>query len=133
MSPARDERPLLDLTEREFVERVAEHFTPGPMDAAQRIAFDEALRARLQRSPSRWLLVPAMAVAAALAWFAWMPPFGAGLLQNEEDPGGALNRSWESELFLSSDLSASEDLDDSDALPSEYQAIASAFFDGGAR
>jgi hypothetical protein len=130
MNSPPDERPLLDPTESEFVERVAEHFTPGPMNAAQRVAFDEALSARLQRSPRRWLLVPALGVAAALAWFVMTLPFGPDRLEGEEGPGAALARSWETELFLSSDLSASEDLDDGDALPSEYQAIASAFFDG---
>jgi hypothetical protein len=37
---------------------------------------------------------------------------------------------WEDELFLSSDLSAREDRNESEALPEDYLAIASAFLDG---
>jgi hypothetical protein len=37
---------------------------------------------------------------------------------------------WESELFLSSDVSPLDDRDDSEALPDDYLAIASLFMDG---
>ena len=130
MKSSGDERPPLESADREFVDRLAENFAPRPMSAAERVGFDEALTARLRQPPRRWLLVPALGAAAALMWLASTLPFGADLLEGEEGSGAALVQSWESELFLSSDLSASEDLDESDALPDEYLAIASAFLDG---
>ena len=132
MTSPRDERPVLEGAEKEFVERLAREYAPPPMTAAERVAFDEAVRARLERPERRLLLVPAIgaAAAAALLCFVLFDSSGPIRLPGEEERGAVVASPWEDELFLSSDLSASEDRDESEALPEDYLAIASAFLDG---
>ena len=132
MTSPRDERPPLDGAEEEFVDRLAAAYAPAPMSAAERVAFDETIRARLERPRWRPLLVPAIgaAAAAALVWFVFsqtivpIPPPG------EEESAALVASSWEDELFLSSDLSASEGREESETLPDDYLAIASVFLGG---
>lgn len=129
-APGTDERGT-DALEQGFVDQIAAHYAPRPWSSEQRARFDAALRARIERAAQRrpalrgWL-VPALAAvaAAALVWFR----FSTAPEQDEPDPLAASG--WESELFLSSDVSTFEDLDDSEALPDDYVAIASLFLDG---
>jgi hypothetical protein len=132
MTTPRDERPPLDGAEEEFVDRLAEVYAPAPMTAAERAAFDAAIRARLERPERRPVLIPVIgaAAAAALVWFVLTQPIGPIGSPGEEESGAAVAGSWEDELFLSSDLSASEDRDESESLPEDYLAIASVFVDG---
>ena len=132
MTSPRDERPVLDGAEKEFVDRLAREYAPPPMTAAERVAFDEAVRARLERPERRPLLVPAIAAAAAAAalWFVLFDSTGPIRLPGEEESGAVVASSWEDEVFLSSDLSASEDRDESETLPQDYLAIAGVFLGG---
>lgn len=131
MTSPRDERPVLDGAEKEFVERLDREYAPPPMSAAERAAFDEAVRARLERPERPHLLVPAIAAAAAAAalCFVLLDSTGPIRLQGEEENGAVVANSWEDELFLSSDLSA-EDRDESETLPQDYLAIAGVFLGG---
>ncbi|UCE85616.1 MAG: hypothetical protein JSU66_14980 [Deltaproteobacteria bacterium] len=123
-----DGRPRLGREEQAFVERLGTHYAPTPRTPAERVAFDEALSARVERPRRGRLLVAtaAAAAAAALFWFVAVPSSGP--------PGngaaGAVAARWETELFLSSDLSAAAARDEGAMLPEEYQAIALAFLDG---
>ena len=131
MTSPGDERAPLEGAAEEFVDRLAAAYAPEPLTAAERVALDRGIRARLERG-RRWpLLVPAIAAgaAAALLWFVVSDPTGPVRLPGEEQPGTLVASTWEDELFLSSDLSASEDRAESEALPEEYLAIASAFLD----
>jgi hypothetical protein len=127
MTAPRDERPPLDGADKEFVERLASSYAPTPMTGARRAAFDDAVRPR--RRP---VLIPAIgaAAAAALAWVVLSPSIGPMRLPGGEDSGPVAASFWEDELFLSSDLSASEDREESATLPEDYLAIAGAFLDG---
>jgi hypothetical protein len=132
MTAPRDERPSLDGADKEFVERLASNYAPAPMTAARRAAFDEAIRARLERPRRRPVLIQAIgaAAAAALAWVVLSHSIGPMRLPGGEESGAVVASSWEDELFLSSDLSASEDRDESATLPEDYLAIAGAFLGG---
>jgi len=132
MTSPRDERPPLEGAEEEFVERLAAAYAPAPMSAAQRAAFDEGIRARLERPWRRPLLMPAIGAAAAgaLVWLVISQTIGPTPLPGQEHSAAVLASSWEDELFLSSDLSASEDREESETLPDDYLAIASVFLGG---
>jgi hypothetical protein len=132
MTSPRDERPPLDGAEEEFVERLAAAYAPAPMTAPERAAFDEAIRTRLERPWRRPLLIPAIgaAAAAALVWLVFSQTRGPVPLSGEEGAAAVLAGSWEDELFLSSDLSASEGRGESETLPDDYLAIASVFLGG---
>jgi hypothetical protein len=128
MTHPEDGRPRLDDEEREFVERVARHYGPTSMTPAEQVAFDAGLRARLERPHRRPLLVPALATVAAaglvlLTLFRALGPSGPEWGQ----PRQHLANGWEYELLLASEVSASEDRDESTMLPEEYVAIASVF------
>jgi len=121
-----EERLQMNQQEADFVDGLAAHYAPPPWTPAQRARFDEALQARLERPRRRRFLVPALAVAAAaaLVWFSFSPG-------REVDPSRPVVASaWESELFLSSDVSPLDDRDEGEALPDDYLAIASLFLDG---
>ena len=133
MTSPRDERAPRDGGEREFVDRLAAEYAPPPMTAAERLAFDEAIRARLERPRRRPLLIPAAAAAAAAAaliWLALSDSTGPIRLPGEEESGKEFAGSWEDQLFLSSELSAWEDRLESEILPEDYLAIASLLLDG---
>jgi len=121
-----DESTRMDLPEEGFVDQLAAHYAPRPWTPAQRARFDAALRARIERPPRRGWIVPALAAvaAAALVWIR----FGTAPPSHEPVPLAASG--WESELFLSSDVSSLDDFEDSDTLPDDYLAIASLFLDG---
>jgi ferric-dicitrate binding protein FerR (iron transport regulator) len=124
-----EERPVLDRDEQAFVERLAASWAPPPTTPAQRAAFDEALRERLERRRRPWLVIPVLATAAAAAviGFALMPSVGPTAPRGEES---AVAGAWDAELFLSSDVSPSLDRDGSEGLPDDYEAIASLILGG---
>ena len=121
-----NERAPLDPEDKDFVDRLAAHYRPPPLTSAKRVAFDEALRARIERPQRRGFFVPALATAAmaALVWVTFSPR----LEGDESNPGVA--SVWGNELFLSSDVSPLDDRDDSEVLPDDYLAIASLFLGG---
>lgn len=120
------ERSQLNPEERAFVDGLAAHYAPPPWNPAQRAEFDAALQARFERPQRPGWLVPALAGAAvaALIWFSFSP--GPPV-----DPSRPVVASaWESELFLSSDLTPLDEGDEGEALPDDYVAIANLFMDG---
>ena len=121
-----DERPRIDPDDKAFADRLADHYAPPPWTSAKRVGFDEALRARIERPQRRGFAVPALATVAvaALVWAS----FSLRLAGDEPNP--VVASVWESELFLSSDVSPLDDRDDSEGLPEDYLAIASLFLDG---
>jgi hypothetical protein len=121
-----DEQPRVDPQEKAFADRLAAHYTPPPWTSTKRARFGEALQARIERPPRRGFWVPALATvaAAALVWVS----FGSGPAEEGSNP--VLASAWESELFLSSDVSPLDDRDESEELPDDYLAIASLFLDG---
>ncbi len=121
-----DERPPVNEQEKDFVDGLAAQYTPPPWTAAKRARFDEALRARIERPQRRVFTIPALGTVAvaALIWVSFsLRPAG-----NEPNP--VATSVWESELFLSSDVSPLDDRDGSEGLPEDYMAIASLFLDG---
>jgi len=132
MTSPGDERPPRGGSEEEFVERLAAAYAPAPMTAGERAAFDTSIRARLERRTRRPMLVPAIGAAAAagLVWLVLSLTTGPISLPGEEGSTAMVASSWEDELFLSNDLSASEDREESEALPDDYLAIASVFLGG---
>jgi hypothetical protein len=132
MTDPRDDRAPLDGADREFVERLASSYTPAPMTAARRAGFDAAIRARLEWPRRLPVLIPAVGVAAAaaLAWVVLSYSIGPIRPPGGEDSGAVVASSWEDELFLSSDLSAAEDRDETATLPEDYLAIAGVFLGG---
>ena len=122
----RDERPRIDQEDKGFADRLAAHYAPRPWTSTERVGFDEALRARIERPQRRGLAVPALAAVAvaALVWVSFsLRPAG-------EESAPAVASVWENELFLSSDVSPLDDRDDGEGLPEDYLAIASLFLDG---
>ena len=73
-SHSQHDRPDLTSEERDFVEQLAKHYSPPPMIAAERVAFDEALEARVSRRGIRARILTPVAATAAVAifgvWFA---------------------------------------------------------------
>lgn len=130
-----DEGPQLDRTEEQFVARLAAHYVPTPLPPARRVAWEEALWARLQRRPRRRRLVPALTtvgVAVMVAWLAlprlFMPVPGGG-----EPPGSMGGTSslgqWAYELLYSRELTSATERDDNALLPDDYRMIAQVFLD----
>lgn len=125
----------LELTgeDTSFVERVRSAYTPEPLSAAQRTAFDARLREKLERPRWRVLWIPAFSAAALAALALWN---GLPATQGESrapvatasavSPAGT---AWE-QLLFESDLTRVQVGDDSDELPPDYAAIEIAFFDG---
>jgi hypothetical protein len=132
MTSSRDERTPLEGADKEFLDRLAEAYTPEPMTAGRRAAFDEAIRTRLARPRRGPLLIPALGAAAAagLLWLVFSPSIGPAPQLAEEESAAVAASSWEDEIFLSSDLGASEDREEIGALPDDYLAIAGVFLDG---
>jgi hypothetical protein len=119
------EQPLLDQQNRDFVDHLAAHYAPPALSSAERVAFDDSLRARIARPRRPGLLAPALAATVvALVWFTF--PLRLG----EEETNPVFASVWEEELFLSSDVSPLDDRDDSEVLPDDYLAIASLFLGG---
>jgi hypothetical protein len=47
------ERPVLSGEEQQFVDKLGAHYASAPRSAAERVAFDEALWARVERPRRR--------------------------------------------------------------------------------
>ena len=67
MSSTKEDRTDLSREDAEFVERLAANFAPAPMSPSRRVAFDEALWARLGRRDRRTILIPAFTTVAVAA------------------------------------------------------------------
>src|SRR5574341_1603805 len=79
-----DERPQLDRVEegpsgpaptqsrQQFVARLAAHYVPPPMPPARRVAWEQALWARLQRPRRRMWLVPVLTTVVVTVVVAWL-------------------------------------------------------------
>jgi hypothetical protein len=121
-----EEQALLDARETDVVDRLATQYTPPPLTPAERVRFDASLHTRLERHERFGLMRPLFAAtaAAALAWVVF------SLLPSESEIPLTRHGDWESDLFLSSDISPLEDREESEALPDDYLAIASLFLDG---
>lgn len=139
---ADQEGKLLSPEEKEFVNRLAAHYTPPPLTPAKRFAFDRALEEQMARrarvSFFRPAAVMATACAALLVWFAarYQGPYSS---QEGEQPGAVVATREESPpsggeatllTYAYSDPEFYGDEDDGDEesfLPDEYQALAVAF------
>lgn len=135
MTHSRDEWPQLDHVEERFVRRLAAHYAPEPLTPARRVAFDEALWARLQRQSRQPWLTPALvtvAVAVLITCLSWpgllMPP--------AHDSSPPINTTalsgtgpWEYELLYAHEFSGTAEHDDGALLPDDYRVIARVFLD----
>jgi ferric-dicitrate binding protein FerR (iron transport regulator) len=122
-------QPPKEEQERRLVERLAASWDPGPLAPGARVAFNQALAARLhrRRRARRWapaLALAGAAAALAAAWLIWSsaPSF--------ETPAGAQTAragayaDWEYEVLYPTELDGAQTLDDSALLPDEYLALA---------
>jgi hypothetical protein len=133
-----DDRPELSREDQEFIERMAASFEPAPMNPARRVAFDEALRARLERPRRRRILVPAFAAAAVTAAVVFLVlsgrfepfPTDAGGEKGVVVAEAETAAQWEYELVYLDELARIEERDDSELLPDDYLAISSVFLSG---
>ena len=131
--PSSDEREDLRPGERRFIRRMAEHYAPQPLSAAQRATFDRTLEERLtdsSRSPflrSAGILIPIC--AALLLWFAIS-------LQQPPSPNFKALTPLSAPTPLAQDTTSHPTLlayayyqseTETDFLPAEYIALADAF------
>jgi len=130
-----------DQDER-VLERVRELYQPKPMSPSQRVAFDAALRARLESPWTRaWRLrVIAPAVAGLVAGLAlWLmlnlpgttpaPGFGVAHDTPSSTAEALTLQPWDYAVLIPSELEdGNGDIDRTDELPEEYLALASAIF-----
>ncbi len=138
MSSTKEDRTDLSRDEAEFVGRLAANFAPAPMSPSRRVAFDEALRARLGRRGRRAVLVPAFATVAIVAMVALLifsGRFEPVAMDGGMEPGAVVAEAsaaaqWEVELLYLRELTPPEERDDSELLPDDYLAIASVFLSG---
>ncbi len=132
-----DETPRLTSQERNFVERLAQHYSPPPMTAVNRVAFDEALQSRLIRRRPGALKLVAVAAAAAVLGMPFIvhngtqPDFtgqkGIGP-QAVREIAAQRERVGDALLLLSFD--ESNGFDGDEGLPKEYVAISAMLNDG---
>ena len=131
--PSSDEHNSLRPDERRFIQRVAEHYAPQPLSAAQRVTFDRTLEERLTDSSRSPFLRPASILipicAALLLWFALpsqqasSPNFKALTPPSASIPPAQDTTSHPTLLayaYYQSEV-------DTDFLPTEYLALADAF------
>lgn len=136
------ESKLLNAEEKEFVQRLAAHYTPTPMTLAQQAAFDRALEERITRRarPSffRPVALVATACAALLIWFA-VPRQGTDV-SHRQQPGtvavateNPTQPESEDELltyaYYDPDFygDESDEAEEEGFLPDDYEALVSAF------
>lgn len=131
--PSSNEREDLRPDERRFIRRVAEHYTPQPLSAARRAAFDQTLEERLADSARSPFLRPAGILipvcAALLLWFA-LPAQQASspnlkVLTSPSAPTPLAQDTTSHPTLLAYAYYQSEAQDD--FLPAEYIALADAF------
>ncbi len=123
-------------------ERMRELYRPEPMSPSQRGAFDAALRARLE---SRWtrarrlrVIAPAVAglVAGIALWLAMSlpgtaPTPGLGAAHGTPSPTAEplTPQAWDYAVLIPSELEDwNGDIEQTEELPEEYLALASAIF-----
>lgn len=128
-----DETPRLTSQERNFVERLAQHYSPPPMTAAKRVAFDEALQSRLVRRRPETLKLVAVAAAAAVLGMSFIVHNGTqpdltGQKGIGPEIAGQRERVGDALLVLAFD--ESNGLDGDEGLPEEYVAISTLLNDG---
>lgn len=131
--PSSNECEDLRPDERRFIRRVAEHYTPQPLSAAQRAAFDQTLEERLTDSARSPFLRPTSILipicAALLLWFALpaqqppSPNFKALTPPSAPTPLAQDTTSHPTLLAYAYYQSEAQD----DFLPAEYIALADAF------
>ncbi len=146
----------LTTDEQQFLQRLAEHYTPSPLNPVQQAAFDRRLEERLASSTRRSFLRPATilvpAFAALLLWFVLpsqnsSPPNDLGtrtqpvvVAQGRLDgsarsdgstanaPDSTSHTNLLTYAYYQSDPYAAEDEnEDTASLPDEYVALADAF------
>jgi hypothetical protein len=117
------------MNDEEFGKRLARGFAPEPLTPSQRVAFDEALRARLEKKRRPRILVPALAAAALVALLIYARGFETAPT-NGGTQTAAASAEWEYELLYPSELTGDTESDDSELLPDDYLAIASVFLSG---
>lgn len=135
MTRPRDERPQLDGAEEQFVRFLATHYAPQPLTPARRVAWDEALWARLRRPPRRTRLVPTLAMAAMAVLITYISWSGLFTLPSHEGgagvslPATSSAGPWEEELFYTRELTGTIEREDGAILPDDYLSIARMFLD----
>ena len=131
-----DNTPRLTSEERDFVERLAKHYSPPPMTAAERVAFNEALQPRVSRSRT-WMLKP-LAVGAAVGvlgvWFVLHDAIESDLTGQKGTGPQALRetagqRETVGEVLLALAFDEPNGFDEDEGLPEEYVAISTALND----
>jgi len=130
MSSSNDERRTLSRDDSRFVKSLAEGYAPEPMTPAQQVAFDEALRERIEGRSSRWrpmaaLSIPAVAAAALAAL--WLVSGDARLGSAPSRAPTITAEAWEAALLSPDDVVDADASEGDEMLPDEYLAIASAF------
>ena len=144
MPNRRDDRPTLSESESRLVDGFRTHYAPPPMTGARRTAFDARLRERLEGAGTSrsWLPsigVPSAALAGAVAALLWAS-FPGSRSDPEEGTGATrtaqveTDTAWESAILYSElETAALEDTlvdaEEAAALPPEYAAIHSVFFE----
>lgn len=124
------------------LERMRELYRPEPMSPSGRVAFDAALRARLEspwtRARRLRLIAPAVAglVAGIALWLvmslpgtAPTPGFGVAHGTTSPTAESLTPQTWDYAVLIPSELEGwSGDTKQMDELPEEYLALASAIF-----
>ena len=131
-----DEQPQLDRAEEQFIARLAAHYVPTPMSPARRVAWEEALWARLQGRPRRMWLVPTLTTVGVAVMVAWLTlprlfmavPGGRGEARLSVGGMSSLGQ-WAYELIYPRELTGATEHDDSTILPDDYRMIAQVFLD----
>lgn len=126
MNSPKNDTPELTPEERNFIQRVAEHYSPPAMTPSERVAFDEALQSRLSRRKA-WILKPLAVAAAAAVFGVWF------VLHNAIEPDlkgqkAAVNQvlaETEGEVLLTLAFNGPNGLDLEEGLPDDYAAISS--------
>lgn len=140
-SPTPDpERPGLTPDDARLVARVRDGFAPAPMSGAERTRFDAAVQERVERARRRrlgaWPALGAGLVAASLAalFVVGQPPAPIDAPPRvAETPAPTaptrLASAWAGDLLYGEVGYEDERVEDDDALPAEYAAIAGMLLD----
>jgi len=125
MTRVHDEETL-SPRDAELVASIRRGFSPEPLDPVGAAGFDARLRDRLERGerrPRSWAALATVGVAAA-AWLALSVDLTP--VAPASTPSAA-TLAWEEEVVFGDDLGDPLAIEDSDLLPPDYLALASAF------
>lgn len=128
MTSPNDDTPRLTSEERDFVDRLAEHYSPPPTTAAERVAFHEALESRLARRRT-WMLKPLAVAATAAAIGIWFVIHNGSEpdLTGRKGPQAlreiAGQRETVGDVLMVLAFDEPNDFDGDEGLPEEYAAI----------